>query len=458
MRRVIPLLGVVLALSLSSTAAADTFRVAHPHPSGGASSGAFASTGSVVAFHEQQSGPMSFGALRGIWEAAGNTYGIPWEVLAAINKVETNFGQNLGPSSAGAVGWMQFMPSTWARWGVDANGDGIADPDNPTDAIFSAARYLAGCGGQFDIARAVYCYNHASWYVNEVLGLAALYSRDGGNGLFAAVQLQPRIGAFRKQVTVSKTQLASARAKALRLAGAERRLLHAAATASLLSNQLEARKQAVLLGVRQHAAALRMSRLRKRLSAATVQLGRLKNEANGASFGSAGLFSATAGGDSFQVGGTFVPSGQSNGVVSLALQYLGVPYVWGGASPATGFDCSGLVQYVFAQLGVSLPHNTVAQWDDPDAVPVPKDELQPGDLLFFNGLDHVGIYIGDGELIDAPHTGASVQIDSLAERWFAANFDGARRIVSASLGNPSGTTMFAPSSASFSSNVVYFTH
>ena len=137
---------------------------------------------------------MSFAALRPIWQAAGNAYGIPWEVLAAINKVETNFGSNLGPSSAGAVGWMQFMPSTWARWGIDANGDGVADPNNPTDAIFSAARYLAGCGGQFDIARAVYCYNHASWYVNEVLGLASLYSQGGGAGgvgvVFSAKQLQ----------------------------------------------------------------------------------------------------------------------------------------------------------------------------------------------------------------------------------------------------------------------------
>ena len=111
---------------------------------------------------------MPFAALRAIWQAAGNAYAIPWPVLGAINKVETDFGRNLGPSSAGAVGWMQFMPSTWARWGIDANGDGVADPDNPTDAIFSAARYLVGCGGQFDIAKAVYCYNHSHSYVSEV--------------------------------------------------------------------------------------------------------------------------------------------------------------------------------------------------------------------------------------------------------------------------------------------------
>src|SRR5205823_1888116 len=183
-RRLVPLLGAVLALALSSTAAADTFRVVRPHGSRPASA-AFAPDGTVIRFTTVQNGPMSFTALISIWQAAGNAYGIPWEVLAAINKVETDFGRNLGPSSAGAVGWMQFMPSTWARWGVDANGDGVADPDNPTDAIFSAARYLAACGGQFDVARAVYCYNHADWYVNDVLGLAAQYGQGGGTGVFA---------------------------------------------------------------------------------------------------------------------------------------------------------------------------------------------------------------------------------------------------------------------------------
>src|SRR5204862_6767142 len=113
---------------------------------------------------------------------------------------------------------------------------------------------------------------------------------------------------------------------------------------------------------------------------------------------------------------SFALSGERSGVVSIAAQYLGVPYVWAGATPS-GFDCSGLVQYVFAQVGVSLPHNTVAQWHDPIAVSVPRDQLQPGDLVFFNKLDHEGIYIGGGYLIDAPHTGTDVRIDSLDEGW-----------------------------------------
>ena len=92
--------------------------------------------------------------LRPIWQQAGQAYGIPWQVLAAINKIESDFGRNMGPSSAGAVGWMQFMPDTWLRWGLDANGDGVADPWNAEDAVYAAARYLAASGGQSDIARA----------------------------------------------------------------------------------------------------------------------------------------------------------------------------------------------------------------------------------------------------------------------------------------------------------------
>jgi soluble lytic murein transglycosylase-like protein len=108
-----------------------------------------------------------------IYRNAGFEYGIDWRVLAAINRVETNLGQNTHVSSAGAVGWMQFLPSTWRRWGVDASGDGIADPYDPQDAIFSAARYLNAAGAPKDIRRAVFAYNHANWYVNEVLKIAA---------------------------------------------------------------------------------------------------------------------------------------------------------------------------------------------------------------------------------------------------------------------------------------------
>jgi len=108
-----------------------------------------------------------------VYQAAGARYGVPWQVLAAINQAETNFGHNVAVSSAGAVGWMQFMPATWARYGVDATGDGRADPDNPIDAIYAAANYLQATGAGQDLATAVFAYNHAGWYVDDVLSQAA---------------------------------------------------------------------------------------------------------------------------------------------------------------------------------------------------------------------------------------------------------------------------------------------
>jgi hypothetical protein len=103
-----------------------------------------------------------------IYHAASVDYGVPWQVLAAINEVETDYGRNLSTSSAGAVGWMQFLPSTWARFGIDANGDGTANPYDPVDAIFSAARYLHAAGASRNLPSAIFAYNHASWYVNSV--------------------------------------------------------------------------------------------------------------------------------------------------------------------------------------------------------------------------------------------------------------------------------------------------
>ena len=109
-----------------------------------------------------------------IYQAAGIEYGIRWEILAAINEIETNYGRNLNVSSAGALGWMQFMPSTWDTYGTDANGDGKKDPYNPVDAIFSAARYLKAADADKDIRKAIWAYNHADWYVDSVLMRARL--------------------------------------------------------------------------------------------------------------------------------------------------------------------------------------------------------------------------------------------------------------------------------------------
>jgi cell wall-associated NlpC family hydrolase len=124
-------------------------------------------------------------------------------------------------------------------------------------------------------------------------------------------------------------------------------------------------------------------------------------------------------------GATVAPPSQYGGVVGIAMRYLGTPYVWGGAGPG-GFDCSGLVAYAYGQMGVSLPHYTGAQWNV--GVPVSRSDLQPGDLVFFDGLGHVGIYIGGGQFIHAPHSGDVVKISSLGESWYASTYVGARRV------------------------------
>jgi hypothetical protein len=130
-----------------------------------------------------------------IYQNAAAAYGLGPQgpsVLAAINGIETAFGTNLNVSSAGAVGWMQFMPETWAGYGVDANGDGVADPYDPEDAIFAAANYLQASGAPADWYNAVFAYNHADWYVAEVLANAQCYGQLNGAaaGLF---ELTPKL-------------------------------------------------------------------------------------------------------------------------------------------------------------------------------------------------------------------------------------------------------------------------
>jgi len=116
----------------------------------------------------------------------------------------------------------------------------------------------------------------------------------------------------------------------------------------------------------------------------------------------------------------------SQRVVRYAKRFIGVRYVYGGSSPRSGFDCSGFVRYVYAHFGVSLPRSSYAQFGDGRRIS--RRSLRPGDLVFFDGVGHVGLYVGNGRFIHAPHTGTRVQISTLAG-WYSARFSGARRLL-----------------------------
>ena len=111
--------------------------------------------------------------------------------------------------------------------------------------------------------------------------------------------------------------------------------------------------------------------------------------------------------------------------VDVALHYLGTPYSWAGASPS-GFDCSGFVMYVYGRLGIGLPHSSSMLWGV--GRPVARNDLQAGDIVFFNGLSHVGIYIGSGSFVHSPHSGDVVKISRFSEDWYGSTYDGARRV------------------------------
>jgi cell wall-associated NlpC family hydrolase len=111
--------------------------------------------------------------------------------------------------------------------------------------------------------------------------------------------------------------------------------------------------------------------------------------------------------------------------VGIALRYLGTPYSWAGASPA-GFDCSGFVMYVYGKLGIGLPHSSSALWNV--GRPVARHDLEGGDIVLFNGLSHVGIYVGNGTFIHSPHSGDVVKISRFSDDWYGSTFEGARRV------------------------------
>jgi cell wall-associated NlpC family hydrolase len=220
-----------------------------------------------------------------------------------------------------------------------------------------------------------------------------------------------------RQVTASKAAIQRNR-KQLRNAHAEQQRIVAqkAAQRQRIESQLAARRQ-LLLSIRgeiQRIKAAEAAQQRQLAAAAQTRLAGATTEP----------VSGIGVGASTPEGSTVAPPNVHGGVVGVAMRYLGVPYVWGGSTPR-GFDCSGLVMYAFAAVGISVPHSSYAQFNM--GTPVSISQLQPGDLVFFSGASHVGIYIGGGQFIHAPHTGDVVKISSLSG-YYSSAWAGGRRI------------------------------
>jgi cell wall-associated NlpC family hydrolase len=229
----------------------------------------------------------------------------------------------------------------------------------------------------------------------------------------AAVLAQ--VTTFRSSVQRQKRQLAHARVTQARIV-AER-----AAHRAEVERQL-AERQRLLSTIRSEIERIQAAERARQLALARQARARIATEAQDTGESSAELIGAAAATTAASV----APPARFGGVVGIAMQYLGIPYRWGGSSPSTGFDCSGFIMFVYSQVGVSLPHNAAAQYGY--GAPVGRSELQAGDLVFFNGLGHAGIYIGGGQFIHAPHTGDVVKISSLSDSWYASTYVGARRL------------------------------
>jgi murein DD-endopeptidase MepM/ murein hydrolase activator NlpD len=325
MRRLVMLAALAGLAVLGGTARADTFAVVPDMPQ---MLPGLAPNPSLVVPTSLSTPPavpdqLSYPQLLSLWQRAGAAYGVPWQVLAAINKVESNWGRNMGPSSAGAIGWMQFMPSTWLRWGVDADGDGVADPWNPTDAVFSAARYLAAAGGASDLYRAVYAYNHADWYVQEVLQLANLYG-SGGDIAFSLDRLQVALDAARTAAAHAGERLIAAQQQAKRSSRIVARWQARAAHETLLSDRLSDEQQAGLAGERRDAANARVTQLQQALSTLQQRLAQAQQASEASTFDPAS--SQVLGGPSYS-GGYVFPVGGGPGVVTASHTHHDYPAV-----------------------------------------------------------------------------------------------------------------------------------
>jgi len=282
--------------------------------------------------------------------------------------------------------------------------------------------------------RELYVNGGTGGVVEIVLGAESL------DDLLTRIDMVERVGAqdtkvvaevkrFQREVRAQKVRLQKARADQAEVV-AER-----ASQKNSIEGQL-AERQRLLSSVRSEISQLQAEEQRRQAAAASAARARLAAQREAARIsaliepevtGEADPGAWISGSDT----PAFVPpppdGSRASQVIAIAMQYLGVPYRWGGSSPATGFDCSGFVMYVFAQIGISLPHHAAAQYGW--GVPVPREALAPGDLVFFNGLGHMGMYVGGGQFIHAPHTGDVVKISSIYDSWYAGTWVGARRVL-----------------------------
>jgi cell wall-associated NlpC family hydrolase len=263
--------------------------------------------------------------------------------------------------------------------------------------------------------------------LDDLLGRLDMVQRVGSQD----AKVLKEVKAFKAEVRTRHAKLATARAQQAKVV-AERASQKASIQSQLAERQRmlagiqdeikqlqaeEARRQAQLAAE----ARLRLAAQQRAQDTARAQAAEITADSFTPAVSSTGTISGSAT-DTSIAPPTPPPPSQYSGVVGLAMQELGKPYTWGAAGPST-FDCSGLVMYVFAEMGVSLPHNAAAQYGY--GTPVAYNDLQPGDLVFFEGLGHVGIYIGGGQFIHAPHTGDVVKISTLSEH---GGYVGARRI------------------------------
>jgi cell wall-associated NlpC family hydrolase len=297
--------------------------------------------------------------------------------------------------------------------------DQIKAEQRENEKLLRLARKNLGAAHQALEARVVAIYTSGGQESTLEMLMGATSLEDFLNRLEAVdrvseqdARVLEQVQMFRTGVQQRKAQLAKARASQVRIVAEQ------AARKQAIQGRL-AERQRLLTSIRGEIEQIMAAERRRAAAAAAATRARMQASPRAYALDdespAAAVESAAA-----------APPSRYGGVVGIAMQYLGVPYKWGGASPS-GFDCSGLIMYVYAQVGVSLPHYTGSLWGM--GVPVSRGDLQPGDLVFFNGLGHAGIYAGGGSFVHAPHTGDVVKVSSLSDSWYASTYMGARRIL-----------------------------